>query len=78
VFSGQPALHCGDVLLERLKSLLHARSSKNRLMKEMQTDAIHLVTDENGWKVAVQIDLVRYGEMWEDFYDAFDARAAQG
>jgi len=31
---------------------------------------IHFVTDESGAKVAVQIDLKKYGELWEDFYDA--------
>ena len=30
----------------------------------------HFVTDEKGQKIAVQIDLGRYGELWEDFYDA--------
>ncbi len=30
---------------------------------------IHFVTNEKGKRVAVQIDLERYGEMWEDFYD---------
>jgi hypothetical protein len=32
-------------------------------------EGIHFVTDEKGKKVAVQIDLGRYGEIWEDFYD---------
>ncbi len=30
---------------------------------------IHFVTNEEGKKVAVQIDLERYGGLWEDFYD---------
>ena len=30
---------------------------------------IRFVTDENGEKVAVQLDLGRYGELWEDLYD---------
>jgi len=33
-------------------------------------EGIHFVTDEKGRKIAVQIDLERHGEMWEDFYDA--------
>ncbi|MEK6371360.1 MAG: hypothetical protein AABO58_01565 [Acidobacteriota bacterium] len=33
-------------------------------------EGIHFVTDEKGHKIAVQIDLARYGELWEDFYDA--------
>ncbi|HVT45920.1 MAG TPA: hypothetical protein VMT00_16205 [Thermoanaerobaculia bacterium] len=32
-------------------------------------EGIRFLTDEKGHKVAVQIDLERYGEMWEDFYD---------
>ena len=32
-------------------------------------EGIHLVTNEKGKKVAVQIDLDRYGNLWEDFYD---------
>jgi hypothetical protein len=32
-------------------------------------EGIHFVTDEKGRKIAVQIDLERYGEAWEDFYD---------
>jgi hypothetical protein len=39
-------------------------------------EGIHFVTDDKGHKVAVQIDLEKYGELWEDFYDALtlDAR----
>ena len=33
-------------------------------------EGIHFVTDDKGHKVAVQIDLEKYGELWEDFYDA--------
>jgi len=32
-------------------------------------EGIHFVTNEKGKKVAVQIDLERYGEIWEDFHD---------
>lgn len=32
-------------------------------------EGIHFVTNENGKKIAVQIDLDLYGELWEDFYD---------
>ena len=37
---------------------------------------IHFVTDDKGHRVAVQIDLGKYGDLWEDFYDALtlDAR----
>ena len=30
---------------------------------------IRYVTDEKGRKVAVQIDLKKYGSIWEDFWD---------
>jgi hypothetical protein len=32
-------------------------------------EGIHFVTDAKGRKVAVQIDLKRYGELWEDMHD---------
>ena len=32
-------------------------------------EGIHFVTDEKGEKIAVQLDLERYGELWEDIYD---------
>ena len=32
-------------------------------------EGIHFVTNEKGEKVAVQIDLARHGELWQDFYD---------
>ena len=32
-------------------------------------EGIHFVTDEKGKKVAVMIDLDRYSDLWEDFYD---------
>jgi len=30
---------------------------------------IHYVTDDKNRKIAVQIDLKKYSELWEDFYD---------
>ena len=30
---------------------------------------IQFVTDEKGQKVAVQINLKKFGNLWEDFYD---------
>jgi hypothetical protein len=30
---------------------------------------IHYVTDDKNRKIAVQIDLKKHGELWEDFYD---------
>jgi hypothetical protein len=35
---------------------------------------IQFVTDEAGQKTAVQIDLKRYGELWEDIYDSLLAQ----
>ena len=32
-------------------------------------NGIQFVTDEKGRKVAVQIDLRKYGAIWEDFWD---------
>ena len=39
-------------------------------LKENKTmTGIQFVTDEKGRKVAVQIDLKKYGAIWEDFWD---------
>jgi hypothetical protein len=35
---------------------------------------IQFLVDAKGEKTAVQIDLRRHGELWEDFYDALIAR----
>ena len=35
---------------------------------------IKYVTNEDGKRVAVQIDLKKYGEIWEDFYDVLTAK----
>ncbi len=35
---------------------------------------IQFVVDENGEKVAVQLDLKKYKQLWEDFYDVITAR----
>lgn len=39
---------------------------------------IHFVVDERGEKKAVQIDLKRYGDVWEDFYDTLIAKERAG
>lgn len=36
-------------------------------------EGINYVTDDKNEKVAVQIDLRKYGELWEDFYDGLIA-----
>ena len=43
-----------------------------RTLKPMLKD-IYFVVDENGKKTAVQIDLKRYRNLWEDFYDTLIA-----
>jgi len=37
-------------------------------------EGIQFVTNAEGEKTAVLIDLKRYGELWEDFYDVLIAR----
>ena len=39
---------------------------------------IHFVVDESGEKVAVQIELKKYGNLWEDFYDTLIAVSRTG
>jgi hypothetical protein len=36
-------------------------------------EGIQFVTDDKGRKTAVLIDLEKYGERWEDFYDSLIA-----
>ncbi len=38
---------------------------------------INYVTNEEGNRVAVQIDLKKYGELWEDFFDVLTAKKRQ-
>lgn len=35
---------------------------------------INYVTNEEGRRVAVQIDLKKHGALWEDFYDVMTAK----
>ena len=35
---------------------------------------VQYVMNDKGKKVAVMIDLEKYGELWEDFYDVMTAR----
>jgi hypothetical protein len=37
-------------------------------------EGIQFVTNEKGERVAVQIDLRKYGDLWEDVYDNLTAR----
>lgn len=38
---------------------------------------INYVTNAEGKRVAVQIDLTKYGEIWEDFFDVLTAKKRQ-
>ncbi len=33
-------------------------------------EGIHFVTNDKGKRVAVLVDLEKYADLWEDFYDA--------
>ena len=37
-------------------------------------EGIQFVTNDKGEKVAVQIDLRKHGDLWEDVYDSLTAR----
>jgi hypothetical protein len=37
-------------------------------------EGIQFVTNDKGERVAVQIDLSKYGDLWEDVYDTLTAR----
>ncbi len=39
---------------------------------------VQFLVDENGAKTAVFIDLKKYSELWEDFYDLALARKREG
>jgi hypothetical protein len=41
-------------------------------------EGIQFVTNDKGKKVAVMIDLRKYGDVWEDMYDSLIARARAG
>jgi hypothetical protein len=44
----------------------------------MIMQGINYVTNEQGKRVAVVIDLRKYGELWEDFYDSLTAKKRKG
>ena len=37
-------------------------------------EGVSFVTNTRGRKIAVQLDLDKYGELWEDIYDSITAR----
>lgn len=46
--------------------------------KRLYMQGINYVTNEEGRRVAVQIDLKKYGEIWEDFLDILTAKKREG
>lgn len=44
----------------------------------MAVRGIQFVTDAEGRKVAVQLDLKKWGELWEDIYDNIVADSRKG
>jgi len=52
-------MHTGKRNVERLRGIM---------------EGIQFVTNDKGEKVAVQIDLRKYGDLWEDVYDSLMAR----
>ena len=50
-------------------SLSRAIEEEFRIM-----EGIQFVIDDKGEKIAVLIDLKKYGEIWEDFYDNLTAQ----
>lgn len=44
----------------------------------MTIQGIQFVTDAQGTKVAVQLDLREWGELWEDIYDNIVADSRKG
>ena len=42
--------------------------------KIVSMQGINYVTNEEGRRVAVQIDLKKYGEIWEDFFDVLTTK----
>ncbi len=41
-------------------------------------EGIRYLIDEDQKPIAVQIDLEKYGELWEDFYDVLIAQSRRG
>jgi hypothetical protein len=43
-------------------------------LKGVTMEGIQFLTNDKGERVAVQIDLRKYGDLWEDVYDSLTAR----
>jgi hypothetical protein len=44
------------------------------IMAGVIMEGIQFLTNDKGERVAVQIDLSKYGDLWEDVYDSLTAR----
>jgi hypothetical protein len=47
----------------------------NKILEINRMTGINYVTDQKGRKIAVQIDLKKYGALWEDFWDGVVAES---
>ncbi|MGA9995513.1 MAG: hypothetical protein WBP93_08870 [Pyrinomonadaceae bacterium] len=47
----------------------------NKEEKKVALKGVQFVTDAEGHKVAVMLDLAEWGELWEDIYDNMVANA---
>jgi hypothetical protein len=59
VRSQQEAVECVQVIVRRKKAMT----------------GIQYVTDQKGRKIAVQIDLTKHGELWQDIQDVLVSRS---
>jgi hypothetical protein len=60
--------YCGDE--KRILNSHHSHNFQWINNKEVGLmEGIQFVINDEGEKTAVQIDLKRYGQLWEDFYD---------
>jgi hypothetical protein len=53
--------------VQAVSSALWRREHEGFTILDMR--GIRYVTDDNGKRVAVMLDLAEWGEVWEDFYD---------
>jgi hypothetical protein len=49
-------------------------NAPERDLKGVTVEGIQFLTNDKGERVAVQIDLRKYGDLWEDVYDSLTAR----
>ncbi len=53
-------------------------SQLNNASEKKMMKGIQFITDADGERVAVIIDLKKHGELWEDLYDGLIARLRAG